>query len=167
MFARSGSVGTLSQNLLKLFHAGQIKLQDELYEGLLLELIKLQYASQRMVNNVTGVRKATKIKLFKRLTVVLDYIESNFRDPITLEQVAAIAFLSVSYLKKSFKEVYGISLHQLIITRRLEYAEYLLKKEAIPVSEVGFQVGFQDVSSFIRAFGRKYKMSPLKLRQRE
>ena len=92
------------------------------------------------------------------------YIEGHFPEPLSLEQMARQAGLSVSRFSALFKQETGYSPHKYLLNTRLHASLPLLISTLTPVSEVALHIGFADASSYIAAFRRKYNCTPLQYR---
>jgi len=78
----------------------------------------------------------------------------------------AIKFnISPSYLQRLFRQQTGVSMCELLSEQRLQRAAKLLKNSNMSVKEVGYTVGFEHVSSFIRAFERRFGRAPARYRK--
>src|SRR5690606_8438006 len=95
----------------------------EIYES---EVIKRE-ASLQFLNG------STKAEILKRLSVARDYMISNYKNRIQLEEIAQMACLSVNHLLRTFKQAYQQSPHQFLTKVRLQQAKYLLKNTDYPV----------------------------------
>ena len=70
------------------------------------------------------------------------------------------------HFMRFFKKYTGKTCIQFIKNYRLEKAYNLLKNTDLPVTQISFDVGFSNVSYFIRSFKEKYKVTPKELRLR-
>lgn len=122
----------------------------EIYES---EVIKRE-ASLQFLNG------STKAEILKRLSVARDYMISNYKNRIQLEEIAQMACLSVNHLLRTFKQAYQQSPHQFLTKVRLQQAKYLLKNTDYPVGEIVDIVGFECPSSFIRLFRNSFNITP-------
>jgi AraC family transcriptional regulator len=92
---------------------------------------------------------------------VVKYIERTIDKELPLEELAELAFFSPFHFQKIFKEILGESPKQYIKRLRLEEAARILAFQPEQnILEVAFQVGFQSLESFSRAFKDYYTVSP-------
>jgi len=89
-----------------------------------------------------------------------NYIESHFREEMTLASVAHEAGMSESYFCRIFREKTGLTLTEYVNRYRVEMAKHELLKTERRVSEIAFEVGFQSLSQFNRSFAQIAGMSP-------
>jgi len=66
---------------------------------------------------------------------------------------------------RKFKAETGYSIHQYITSKRLIMAKELLSSTTLPITDICFQCGFRDYSSFFREFQKNFRISPRKFRQ--
>jgi AraC-like DNA-binding protein len=95
---------------------------------------------------------------------VLGMIESG--TPYNIGDLAAELRLSPSHLQRLFKRETGSPMGEWLIELRLQKAAYLLAKSYLSVKEVARSAGYEHVSSFIRAFERRYVLTPTQYRER-
>jgi AraC family transcriptional regulator len=96
-----------------------------------------------------------------RLRAVVEYIEEHLDAGPTLEQMAAVARLSVYHFARQFKAATGLPPHQYVILRRVERARQLLQAGTdLSLAEVALQAGFCDQSQFSRHFKRLVGVTP-------
>ena len=92
-------------------------------------------------------------------------IEAGAHEPIDLDRAANDAGLSAFHFLRVFSSVLGVTPHQYLIRSRLRRAARLLADEARPISDIAFDVGFGDLSNFVRTFRRAAGVSPRRFRQ--
>ena len=89
------------------------------------------------------------------------YMQSNFRNQITLSDVANVVGLSPAYLSNIFSKESGVSFKKHLNDLRYEYAKKLLAFSDMSVSEICFASGFNDYTNFFRGFKKHYGKSPM------
>lgn len=109
--------------------------------------------------NLARANETASNKDFVRIAPILDYIQSNLTDPLTLDQISTKFFISKHYLCRIFKSATGFSVMEYIIHSRILRARQLLQ-EGLSVQQAGELSGFSDNSHFIRTFGNLTGISP-------
>ena len=90
----------------------------------------------------------------------LSYIEQNFQNNITIEDIAAFCGLNRSYFGKIFHDTIGKSPQEFLISYRMIKAAELLKLTKLSIKDVGNAVGYPNQLHFSRAFKNVYGTSP-------
>ena len=96
----------------------------------------------------------------RQLREIVGYLGEHFTEPISLPEVASHFGLSPQYFSTFFRENFGRTFTQHINSLRIEQAARLLRETDLPVMEVGFSVGFDNFSYFIKRFRSVYGVSP-------
>ena len=86
------------------------------------------------------------------LRAARDHIDRSYADPLTLEQLAAVASLSRFHFQRLFKATYGRTPAAYLCERRIERAQDLLRATNLTVTEVCHAVGFSSLGSFSSRF---------------
>ena len=94
------------------------------------------------------------------LREIVGYLGEHFTEPLSLPEVASHFGLSPQYFSTFFRENFGRTFTQHINSLRIEQAARLLRETDLPVMEVGFSVGFDNFSYFIKRFRSVYGVSP-------
>ena len=93
------------------------------------------------------------------------FIRQQYMNPITLNDVAAYANMSLYHFSRLFKRDCGYSPHEYIILTRLNRAKHLLKTTDLAIKVIAQKVGYQNVSSFTNAFTARVGISPTLFRK--
>jgi len=96
----------------------------------------------------------------RRVVEAALWIEANAAEPIDLEGAARQAGLSPFHFLRSFGRVLGVTPHQYLVRTRVRRAARLLAGGELPVTEVALEVGFADLSNFVRTFKRAAGVPP-------
>jgi AraC family transcriptional regulator len=91
---------------------------------------------------------------------VVAFIEANLWSPLSLEDLAKKAHLSKFHFCRVFKKHIGMNPMKFAAALRIERAKELLKKNDLTVSSVANEVGFKDLSNFIRQFKKATGVTP-------
>jgi AraC-like DNA-binding protein len=93
------------------------------------------------------------------------WIDAHSQHEIDLEQAAEQAGISPFHFLRLFSGVLGVTPHQYLVRTRLRHAARLLADEERSITDIAYDVGFGDLSNFVRTFHRAAGVSPLKFRQ--
>jgi len=119
--------------------------------------------ASRFVDAVSDrTRKTVAIKTRDRRRAVetAQWIEANSDQPIDLDAAANQAGISPFHFLRLFSRVLGVTPHQYLVRSRLRHAARLLTEEDIAITDVAYDVGFGDLSNFVRTFHRAAGVSP-------
>ena len=95
-----------------------------------------------------------------RYVTISEVLESHLNSDLSITELANLAGLSLSTFKREFKKQFGDTPSNYLKDKKLEKAKELLLKTELSVSEICYQVGFNDIAHFSRSFKTKYKTSP-------
>lgn len=95
----------------------------------------------------------------------MDYIRVHYAEKLTLQQLADKAGLSTSYLSGHFSKEAGMTISSYVRKTRINHAKLLLQYMTIPVTEIAYQCGYQDISYFIKEFRKETGCSPVEYRK--
>ena len=99
---------------------------------------------------------------------LLQFIEEHYANPdLSLESIAGIMELNPVYLTTEFKRLTGYSLMRYIDTLRMEQAKRLLQSTQLTIREIVKEVGYTDVSNFMRKFKKNEGITPTQYRNKE
>jgi len=93
------------------------------------------------------------------------WIDAHSHEPIGLDAVARQAGLSTFHFLRVFNRVFGVTPHQFLVRSRLRHAVRLLTEDTRAITDVAFDVGFNDLSNFVRTFHRAAGISPARFRR--
>jgi AraC-like DNA-binding protein len=122
---------------------------------ILLDLYRIQSAAEK--NQITETPRKSEIKTKD----VLEYIANNLYEHHTLAGASRMAKISQRQFTTLCRKITGKSFNQYINQLRTARAAELLKNSNMSVAAIAFEVGYEDLSTFYRAFKRIYHSSPL------
>jgi AraC-like DNA-binding protein len=93
------------------------------------------------------------------------WIDANSHREIDLEDAATQAGISPFHFLRLFTGVLGVTPHQYLVRSRLRHAARRLAFDDGPITDIAYDVGFGDLSNFVRTFHRAAGASPLRFRQ--
>jgi AraC-like DNA-binding protein len=101
----------------------------------------------------------------RRAVEAARWLDAHVHEPIDLERTATEAGLSAFHFLRVFSQVLGVTPHQYLVRSRLRRAAQLLIEGAQPITDIALDVGFADLSNFVRTFHRAAGMPPREFRQ--
>jgi AraC-like DNA-binding protein len=119
--------------------------------------------ASRFVETVSGrPRKPVAVKARDRRRAVeaAHWIAANSHRQINLDATANQAGISPFHFLRLFANVLGVTPHQYLLRSRLRHAARLLADEDIAITDIAYDVGFADLSNFVRTFHRAAGVSP-------
>jgi AraC-like DNA-binding protein len=123
-------------------------------------LLQVHMRVRREAESLAAARPGTREELYRRLSRARDYMLARLDQPVLLDEMARVACLSPNHFIRTFRQAFGQSPHQYLVSRRLERAEMLLAGTERPVTEVCYSVGFESLGSFSWLFRKRYGVSP-------
>ncbi|MFK0521788.1 helix-turn-helix domain-containing protein [Paenibacillus illinoisensis] len=96
----------------------------------------------------------------ERLQFMLSFIHRHYADPITLQEIADAAHLSVSECTRSFKRTIHMTPYAYLIKYRIKKSCELLSSTDYTITEIAHRVGFNHVNHFIQSFKKQHQRTP-------
>ncbi|MEM9819999.1 MAG: AraC family transcriptional regulator [Bacteroidota bacterium] len=157
-FLRFGPVPSIhyfAHSFLEIYQPQKSK-NKQLLHLKILELLHLlnDLASQQKFANFLfqlTLPKKRNIKVF---------MEQNFAKPLKIEDYAYLTGRSISTFRRDFKAYYEITPQKWLKEKRLDKALSILAERQISVTELAYEVGYENISYFIKAFKLKVGLSP-------
>lgn len=117
--------------------------------------------STRLLQSFAPVGAAGRQTLSKpQLRRLVEFIEVNLDDALSLERLAEVAGMSVPHLTTLFRRTMGQSVHAYVMERRVERARALLLDRKMSISEVALETGFSHQSHLARWMRRLLGVTP-------
>lgn len=136
----------LTENLEKL---GLNSLQTE-YEQYFYAILSALYYEGRTNSDAENIRA---------------YLIQHYMEKISVKDLEATVFLTQNQIIKIFKTQYGITPHKYLMKYRLDKACELLLSTSRSVNTIAVSVGFEEYTSFFRAFRNEYNTTPIEFRK--
>jgi len=102
----------------------------------------------------------------RRLLRARDYIDARYTEPLDVRTIARVAHQSQAHFAREFRNAFGETPHQYLMSRRLERAASLLRNTDYSVARICVSVGCASVGSFTTSFGRAFGLTPTQYRER-
>jgi AraC family transcriptional regulator len=140
--------------------AGDLLAAESLANLLAVHLIRNASAPRPPARRTYGALPSGKLR------AVIEYIEEHLDADLTLEQMAAPAYLSPCHFARRFKATTGLPPHQYVLARRVERARQFLQQDVdLSLAEVAVRAGFSDQSQFSHHFKRLVGVTPGQFRR--
>ncbi len=99
-------------------------------------------------------------------TQLMEYIENNYTNRLTLVDLAELFYYHPVYLGKLFENAFDMPFKTYLREKRLDYAERLLLESNQSIDAVASASGFSDKKFFYRVFRQRHQCTPLEFRKR-
>ncbi len=117
------------------------------------------FSGQKRTSVATGARDR------RRAVEAALWLDSHSREDVGLADAAATIGLSPFHFLRLFSQVLGVTPHQYLVRSRLRHAAQQLTEDDRPITDIALDVGFEDLSNFVRTFHRAAGVSPRRFRQ--
>jgi AraC-like DNA-binding protein len=97
---------------------------------------------------------------YRRVVSAKMFIDKNYSEPISLEQISQKAFFSKFHFHRLFTRIYQITPHDYLTSKRLHHAKQLLQQEGLNIQDVCNSVGFESLASFSLLFKKRNGFAP-------
>jgi len=99
-----------------------------------------------------------------RVHKLMNYIQQNFREEITLQQAASVSGLQIHSFCRFFKTLTNRTFSDFLNQVRIGFAGKLLQQSDLPVTQIALECGYTNISYFNRCFKKINKISPKEYR---
>lgn len=106
------------------------------------------------------MKDKTFVSYERRLLVVLNYIGTHLDNTLPLDELAKMACFSPYHFHRVFTGMMGETLKEYVRRLRLERAALQLASDAVPVTNIAFDAGYESHEAFTRAFRAAFGLSP-------
>ena len=95
---------------------------------------------------------------------VVHYINAHLDEELSIAELAHMASFSEYHFIRVFSDAVGMTPRKYIINVRMDYAKYLLKTTALPITEIGYKIGYSSESMFCSSFKKHAGITPSEYR---
>lgn len=155
--ACQGRMAEVINNVRQIPFTGAMRylfLESKMMELFALQMQQLQTMAARKVDHQWSVSDNEK------LNAVKNYIENNYLEEFSLKDLTYKFSLNEFKLKKGYKDLFQTTVFGHVHQLRMLKAKTLLEEKVMNVSEAGFFIGYDNVSSFCAEFKKRFGYSP-------
>ncbi|MFM9278873.1 response regulator transcription factor [Paenibacillus jiagnxiensis] len=98
---------------------------------------------------------------------VRQFIDRHFEEPLSLDRLSRLFFVSKVYLSKTFKQRYGRNITDYVLEVRMTKAREWLVEERLSIKAVAEMTGYDDISYFHRVFKKHFGVAPGEMRRKD
>ena len=136
-----------------------------------LKIQSLIYEILYILLNDFSIKRNANLELknernLERLKIITDYIDANYKDNISLDEIADKYQLSKEYLATIFKKYMGMTVGSYLKNIRLTSAYRDLMNSDYSINQLAFDNGFPNIKSFINSFKQHYGETPYKYKKK-
>ena len=102
--------------------------------------------------NVDGYAVETELQDSSKLDTIYKHINTNFKEHISLDQIASVATMTVPAFCRYFKKVTGKTFTKLVNEYRVVHATKLLSESTMSITDIAYECGFNNFSHFNKLF---------------
>lgn len=127
------------------------------------ELEEIAYALAGTAVRATGESRSRALATSRhhdRIAQVLRHLAARVAEQHTIAGLAHMACLSPYHFLRTFKQVTGVTPHQWLLRARLREAAQQLATSRERITNIALDVGFEDLSNFVRSFRAEFGVSP-------
>ncbi|MCC5813544.1 MAG: response regulator [Leptospira sp.] len=111
-------------------------------------------------------KKGRSLETTEKIRLLVDYIDKNFSECLTRDNLSQTIDLSPDHMSRIFLEVTGKKIGDYINTRRLEFATKKLIGSDDTIISIAYEAGFESLRTFNRLFLKEFKENPANYRQK-
>ena len=94
-----------------------------------------------------------------KIISILQYLNAHLTEPLTIDELAARFYISKYHMMRRFRDETGYTIHNYITEKRLLLAQQLLE-QGLPLGETALRCGYQEYSTFSRAYKKQFGRGP-------
>ncbi|MGM9987920.1 MAG: helix-turn-helix domain-containing protein [Bacillaceae bacterium] len=139
--------------------------EEQFYK--LMQLIIFEHThTLKDIESLHALHFSTREELFRRISIAHDYIRAFYNQQIKLQDIAQVACLSPNHLLRNYSKFYGKTPHQHISELRIIQAKKLLTNLKSSITDISFELGFNNPVSFSKMFKQHVGISPIQFRKK-
>ena len=133
---------------------------------LLCILQKMAQSEEYQILNATSFGLEVNSQDHDRIETIYNYVQDNFKEPISLEQIAGQINMTVPAFCRFFKKLTGLTFTKFVNEFRVAFAKKILAEESVSIADVCFECGFNNFSHFNKTFKEYHRRESFKLSEK-
>lgn len=129
-------------------------------------LIIVDLLTKYLIDDKYYIQEKHDDELYELVIEVINYIDKNYKQKISLNELAALTNYNKSYLSTVFKKKMGISIFEYIKNVRIQHCLDDLKYSDESIVDIALNNGFPNIQAFNRTFKELFKMTPKQYRKK-
>lgn len=136
----------------------QLRINSAVYE--MLHILLTEFQTSKMVASSIKTQK-----YYNRCSDIINYIETNYHENITLESVSNYYGLSKEHFSRTFRQCMGTTFKKYVSSIRMHHAYQALIESDYSITQIALDNGFSDSRAFASCFRAVYRETPQKYRK--
>lgn len=121
---------------------------------------------KRFTRNIIGyLSKAGQLAGKDMMEAIRVFIETHYKEPLSLQSISERFYIHPNYFSKRFKEKFGLSFIDYLTSIRMRHASQLLRSTDLKIHQIADHVGFEDTAYFGSVFRKAFHMTPKQYRE--
>ena len=129
-------------------------------------LIIIDLLTKYLIDDKYYIQEKHDDELYELVIEVINYIDKNYKQKISLNELAALTNYNKSYLSTVFKKKMGISIFEYIKNVRIQHCLDDLKYSDESIVDIALNNGFPNIQAFNRTFKELFQMTPKQYRKK-
>jgi len=127
---------------------------------------EILFLIQYIYTDTESNNKFEVVKLSSDINEIVLYLHTNYERKISIEELTEEFHINRTTLADKFNSATGMPVMEYLIKLRVKMAAIMLKDTALPIAEIAYRVGFNDITHFGRMFKKHMAYSPSEYRKK-
>jgi len=149
------SIQVFADSLVSIYQTNQLTNKNFLQ----LKILELLHLLNGLVKEQELANFLFRLTLPKKRNIK-NFMQQNFDKPLKVEDYAYLTGRSISTFRRDFKSYYNTTPQKWLKEKRLDKAIHLLDTKTLSVTQLAYEVGYENISYFIKAFKNQVGLSP-------
>lgn len=151
--------------MIDIYFSNTIFWEASIYNLLVNVFISIGRNHFKRAASSSEVTSERQMEHYEKFASLLNYIDSNYTEDLTLEQVANYVGFSKYHFSRLFKQNTNSTFYDYLCHKRIQAAQALLSTDT-PITDIAFQTGFNNLTTFCRCFKKCTNCSPSEYRNK-